>query len=79
MCILKKDEKKGIAVNGVPLKKIGDLFGVLYAVIFSPEDLQLIKSSPGERRKFMDMELCQLSRVYYHNLQQYYKNFKTEE
>ena len=73
---IKKDEKKGIAVNGVPLKKIGDLFGVLYAVIFSPEDLQLIKSSPGERRKFMDMELCQLSRVYYHNLQQYYKILK---
>jgi len=73
---IKKDNKKGIAVNGIPLKRIGDLFGSLYAVIFSPEDLRLIKSSPGERRKFMDMELCQLSRVYYYNLQQYYKILK---
>ena len=73
---IKKEEKKGIALNGVPLKKVGDLFGVLHTVIFSPEDLQLIKSSPGERRKFMDIELCQLSNVYYYNLQQYYKVLK---
>jgi len=73
---IKKDDKKGVAVNGIPLKKLGDLFGTLYGVIFSPEDLQLIKSSPGERRKFMDIELCQLSNVYYFNLQQYYKILK---
>ena len=73
---IKKDDKKGVAVNGIPLKKLGDLFGTLYGVIFSPEDLQLIKSSPGERRKFMDIELCQLSNVYYYNLQQYYKILK---
>jgi len=73
---IKKDDKKGVAVNGIALKKLGDLFGTLYGVIFSPEDLQLIKSSPGERRKFMDIELCQLSNVYYYHLQQYYKILK---
>ena len=41
--------KKGIAVNNVPIKKSSQLLGILYTVIFSPEDLQLIKSSPSER------------------------------
>lgn len=73
---LKKDEKKGIAVNSIPIKKIGELFGVINAVIFTPEDLQLIKSGPSERRRFMDMELCQMSRVYFYDLQQYCKILK---
>lgn len=73
---IKKDTKKGIAVNGLAVKNLGGLFGVLYAVIFSPEDLQLIKAGPSERRRFMDMEICQLSSVYYYELQQYYKVLK---
>lgn len=70
---IKKDDKKGIAVNGIPIRKSGDLFGTLHVVIFSPEDLNLIKSGPSERRRFMDMEICQISNVYYYDLQQYYK------
>lgn len=73
---LKRDAKKGIARNGIPIKKLGDLFGTLYTVVFSPEDLSLVKEGPGERRRFMDMELCQLSRVYYYDLQQYYRVLK---
>lgn len=73
---LKKDEKKGIAVNNLPIRKLGELFGVLNVVIFTPEDLQLIKAGPSERRRFMDIELCQMSRVYYYDLQQYYKILK---
>ena len=60
---LKRDEKKGVAVNGIPMRKLGDLFGTLYVVIFSPEDLSLIKNGPAERRRFLDLELCQLSNV----------------
>ncbi len=73
---LKRDEKKGIAINGIPIRKSGELFGLLQVVIFSPEDLNLIKGSPSERRRFMDMEICQLSRVYYYELQQYYRSLK---
>lgn len=73
---LKRDTKKGIARNGIPIKKLGDLFGTLYTVVFSPEDLSLIKDGPAERRRFLDMELCQLSRVYYYDLQQYYRTLK---
>ncbi len=73
---LKRDEKKGIAVNGIPVKKMGELFGTLYAVIFSPEDLSLIKDGPAERRRFLDMELSQISSVYFYDLQQYYRVLK---
>lgn len=71
-----KPESKGIAVNGLPIGKLGDLFGLLYSVIFSPEDLVIIKAGPGERRRFMDMQLCQTSKVYYFELKQYYKILK---
>jgi DNA replication and repair protein RecF len=71
-----KDGVKGVAVNGWPVKKLSELFGTLLAVMFSPEDLKLIKSGPSERRRFMDMELCQLSAAYCHDLQQYYRVLK---
>ena len=73
---LKKEGKKGIAVNGIPLKKLGDLFGTCHVVIFSPEDLNLIKDGPSERRRFMDMEICQMNTIYYYDLQQYYHILK---
>lgn len=73
---LKKDGKKGIAINSLPIKKIGELLGYLNIVIFSPEDLNLIKLGPLERRRFVDMELCQLNQVYYHNLSEYHKILK---
>lgn len=73
---LKVEAKKGIAINGIAIKKLNELFGNIYVVIFSPEDLQLIKSGPSERRKFIDMEICQLNSIYYYNLQQYHKVLK---
>ena len=73
---LRREGKKGVAVNGIAVRRSGELFGTLYTVLFSPEDLQLIKLGPQERRRFMDLELCQLSRVYYYHLQQYHKVLK---
>jgi len=73
---LKKDISKGIAINNIPIRKLGELFGTLLVVIFSPEDLQLIKSGPSERRKFMDIELCQLNPIYYYELKQYHNVLK---
>ncbi len=73
---LRKNGRKSVAVNGFPVKKIDDLFGCFHVVVFSPEDLSLIKSGPARRRKFMDIEICQLDAVYLHNLQQYHKVLK---
>ena len=73
---IKKEGKKAVAVNGVAVKKLSELFGVLYAVIFSPEDLGLVSEGPSIRRRFIDAEICQLSAVYYHDLSQYIKILK---
>ena len=68
---LKKTKAKGIAIDGIPIKKAGELFGILNLVFFSPEDLNIIKNGPGERRRFMDLELCQLNKLYLSNLSSY--------
>ena len=70
---LKKNRPKGIAINGVPIRKAGELLGLGNFVFFSPEDLNIIKSGPGERRRFVDLELCQLSKVYLFQLSNYNK------
>ena len=70
---LKKNKTKGIAINGVPIRKASELFGIVNVVFFSPEDLNIIKNGPGERRRFVDLELCQLNRLYVHALVQYNK------
>ena len=70
---LKKNSAKGIAVNGIPIRKAGELFGILNLVVFSPEDLNIIKDGPAGRRRFMDMELSQLDSIYLHNLTKYHK------
>ena len=70
---LKKNRPKGIAVNGIPIKKASELFGIVNIVAFSPEDLNIIKSGPQERRRFIDLELCQLDKLYVYNLVNYNK------
>jgi len=60
----------------VPIKHMKDLFGRLLVVMFSPEDLRLIKAGPYERRRFMDMEICQLSPIYYSDLKEYHRALK---
>lgn len=70
---LKKNKAKGVAVNGVPIRKASELFGIVNVVFFSPEDLNLIKNGPAERRRFIDLELCQLNKLYVHSLVQYNK------
>ena len=70
---LKKNKPKGIAINGVPIKKISELVGFINMIFFSPEDLSIIKRGPSERRRFLDMELCQLDKIYLDNLTRYNK------
>lgn len=70
---LRKNKSKGVAVDGQKLKKAADLLGLLNVVFFSPEDLSIIKNGPAERRRFVDMELCQLDNFYLYNLNHYNK------
>ncbi len=70
---LKKNRAKGIAVNKIPIKKASELFGILNLIFFSPEDLNIIKNGPSERRRFMNIELCQLDKIYLDHLAKYNK------
>lgn len=71
--IYDKVEKKKIRINEIPLKKIGNLMGQLNAIMFSPEDMMIIKEGPAERRRFIDIALSQLKPSYFYDLQQYVK------
>lgn len=70
---LRKNKTKGIAIDGQKIKKAAELLGLLNVVFFSPEDLSIIKNGPAERRRFVDMELCQLDQFYLYNLNHYNK------
>ena len=70
---LRSSKTKGIAIDGQKIKKAADLLGLINVVFFSPEDLNIIKNGPGERRRFADMELCQLDSFYLYNLNNYNK------
>ena len=68
---LKKNSPKGIAINKIPIRKASELFGIVYFVLFSPEDLNIIKNGPSGRRRFIDLELSQLDKVYLNDLANY--------
>lgn len=67
----KETNKKKLKVNGADKKKLSEFIGNLNAVIFHPDDLQLIKGSPSNRRKFIDNEISQISPLYYSYLSDY--------
>lgn len=75
---VKYDNKKSkiICVDGACIPKMRFLMGKLVGVMFSPEDMRLISDGPSQRRKFIDMAICQLSSIYYHALLMYNKTVK---
>ncbi|MBQ9612680.1 MAG: DNA replication/repair protein RecF [Lachnospiraceae bacterium] len=70
---LRSSKTKGIAINGQRIKRASQLIGLLHIVFFSPEDLTIVKNGPANRRRFIDMELCQLDESYLYNLNHYNK------
>lgn len=71
--IFSKTQKKTIKIDGLPIKKIGELMGELNAIFFAPDELKLIKESPEDRRKFMDIHISQTSKNYFYALAKYNK------
>ena len=70
---LNEENKKGIAVNGQKKEKLSDFLGLFVTVIFAPEDLNIIKEGPAVRRKFIDIELCQIDKLYVASISNYNK------
>ena len=68
-----RDGKKQIKINNVPVKKLSMLMSYLNVVIFSPENLEMVKGAPSARRRFIDEALSQLYPNYLVNLINYHK------
>jgi DNA replication and repair protein RecF len=68
--VLSKTGKRA-SINGVEKRKISDYIGHLRVVMFAPEDLDLIKGSPQDRRQFLDLEWMQLNKSYLRQLNTY--------
>lgn len=71
--LMKRDAGKFIKVDGVNISKTSELLENIYIVIFSPEDLKIVKDEPEKRRKFINRELCLLKPLYYDSLNNYKK------
>ncbi len=67
---------KIIKLDGIKLQRTIDLLETVYIVVFSPEDLKIVKEGPDNRRRFLDRELCQIKPVYYSDLGNYKKVLK---
>lgn len=69
--LLSAEGKRAVKLNGLKMSKASEVFGTVNVVIFSPEDLKLVKEGPQVRRKFIDNELNQIRPKYNHALSQY--------
>ena len=74
--VINREGKKGVKLNGVKIKKTSELLDRIYIIIFSPEDLKIVKDEPEKRRRFIDRELCQIKPGYFNDLSQYKKVLK---
>ena len=66
-------EKKSISVNGVKIKKLSELLGNINIVLFTPDDINILKNGPAQRRRFLDMMIGQIRPNYVNNLNTYLK------
>ena len=71
--IIDKAVNKSVAINGLPITRMSELMGVCPVVLFCPDGLKIIKDAPADRRRFMDISLCQISKAYFAALSQYGK------
>ena len=71
--VFNKNDKKSIYINGLQVHKMGELFGNIKSVFFNPAELKLVQESPEDRRRFMNISLCQMSKSYFYALNRYNK------
>lgn len=64
-------QKKQISANGIKIKKLSEILGNINIVIFTPEDINILRDGPANRRRFLDMMIGQLRPNYVHNLNLY--------
>lgn len=70
------DNKKSFYLNGVKQKRLSDIIGKIHIVLFNPDDINIIKGGPANRRKFLDIMISQLKPNYLHILNSYIKTLE---
>ena len=70
------NEKKKFNINGIPAKRTSDILGKNYIVLFTPEDISILKNEPSKRRRFLNIMISQLRPMYVHLLNQYNKTIE---
>lgn len=73
-----KGKGKQLSLNEVKKDRMSDLLGVVPCVLFAPESLLFVKGAPGERRRLIDIVLCQMSKSYLTELQKYNRILKNK-
>ena len=69
--VIDKAAQRKVSINGLPVTRIGELMGVVKVVFFSPDEMRIIKESPSDRRRFLDIALSQISKAYFYLCQRY--------
>ena len=69
-------DKKVIYVNGIKINKLSEVLGNINIVMFSPDDINILKNGPANRRKFLNMMISQLRPAYVYNLNLYLKTLE---
>jgi len=70
------NDLKKFYINKISLEKISDLPGNIYVVLFTPEDIGILKNEPEKRRRLLNIMISQLRPVYIHTLNQYNKTLE---
>jgi DNA replication and repair protein RecF len=74
--VIISNQGKKVSINNIEKKKISEYIGAFNVVMFAPEDLDIVKKDPANRRKFLDVEIGQISSIYIYDLNQYNKILK---
>ena len=74
--VINSDGKKGVKVDGVRINRTSELLDRVFIIIFSPEDMKIVKDEPEKRRRFIDRELCQVKPGYFSDLNNYKRVLK---
>ena len=70
------NDKKFFHINGIDIKKTSDVLGKNYIVLFTPDDINILKNDPSKRRRFLNIMISQLRPMYVHLLNQYNKTIE---
>lgn len=70
------NNKKNVYINGIKIKKLSELLGNINIVIFTPDDINILKGGPQNRRRFLDIMISQLKPNYMYNLNLYLKTLE---